>query len=134
MNTLMEVRHLSVGINRPLEVVADFVSQPANFALWAEGLGSSLCCEGSHWTAETPSGKITVEFSEKNSYGVADHYVSLPTGARVFVPMRVVPNGPGAEVVLTIFRQPSVTAEEYSADIEAVLRDLRKLKDFLERG
>jgi hypothetical protein len=37
---------------------------------------------------------------------VLDHTVVLPDGTEVYVPMRVVPNGGGSEVMLVLFRQP----------------------------
>ncbi len=56
----------------------------------------------------------------------------LESGASVFVPMRVVANGDGSEVVLTLFRQPGMTDAQLSADADTVAADLRELRRLLE--
>jgi hypothetical protein len=61
-----------------------------------------------------------------------DHYVDTGKGPEVYVPMRVIANAEGAEVLLTLFRQPQMTQEQFLADAEWVKRDLSSLKDLLE--
>jgi hypothetical protein len=46
--------------------------------------------------------------------------------------MRVIANGDGSEVVLTLIRLPDVTDEQFASDAEWVERDLRALKALLE--
>lgn len=48
--------------------------------------------------------------------------------------MRVLANGDGAEVMLTVFRQPSMTAEKFAADLQWVERDLLALKALTAQG
>jgi hypothetical protein len=60
-----------------------------------------------------------------------DHTVCLRTGAEIPVPMRVVANGDGAEVMLTLFRQPGVSVEAFEHDANWVRRDLNQLRDML---
>ena len=62
-----------------------------------------------------------------------DHVVTLGSGEEVRVPMRVVPNGDGSEVLLTVFRSPRSTDEEFAADAGQVERDLATLKHVLEQ-
>jgi hypothetical protein len=68
--------------------------------------------------------------------GVADHVVTPLTGGgpAVDVPLRVVPNGSGSEVVIMIFHQPGMSDEQYAADAALVQADLERLKDALERS
>ena len=49
-----------------------------------------------------------MRFSGNNEFGVADHWVFLPDGTTVYVPLRAVANGDGTEVTLTLYRQPSM--------------------------
>ena len=42
---------------------------------------------------------MKVRFAEKNTFGVLDNYVSPTPEIEVYVPMRVLPNGSGSEVV-----------------------------------
>jgi hypothetical protein len=46
-----------------------------------------------------------------------------PTGAgdEVHVPLRVVQNGTGSEVILTLYRQPAMDDERFAADIKLVI-------------
>jgi hypothetical protein len=46
--------------------------------------------------------------------------------------MRVVPNASGSEVLLTLFRLPEMSAEQYAKDMEWVEQDLATLKQVLE--
>jgi hypothetical protein len=46
--------------------------------------------------------------------------------------MRVIANGAGSEVTLTLFRQPDMSDAKFAEDAEWVARDLRRLKDVLE--
>jgi hypothetical protein len=129
----MDVRKLSVSIDRPMAEAYEFLSAPENFPKWASGLARSLRQVGEEWVAETPQGRATVRFSERNSHGVLDHAVTLPGGTTVYVPLRVVPRGPRCELVLTVFRRPGTTEESFAADAEWVLRDLNSAKRLLER-
>ncbi len=130
----MDVRKLAVCIDRPAAEAYEFLSAPENFPKWASGLAGSLRKAGEDWIAETPEGRVTVCFSERNSRGVLDHSVTLPRGMTVYVPLRVVPKGSGCELVLTLFRQPDMTDERFAADAEWVMRDLDAARRILETG
>lgn len=129
-----ETRALSVRINRSAAEAYEFLYRPENFAKWASGLGGSLRQEGSAWVVQTPEGIATVRFSERNSHGVLDHQVTLPRGAPVYVPLRLVAHGAGCELVLTLFRRPETSDEKFAADAEWVMRDLEAAKRILEAG
>jgi hypothetical protein len=129
-----EGRALSVRINRPATEAYEFLSLPENFPKWASGLGASFRRDGDEWTVETPEGPASVRFSERNVYGVLDHQVRLPRGGTVYVPLRVVANGTGCDLVLTLFRRPDMTDAQFAADAEWVMRDLEAAKRLLERS
>ena len=130
---LMEARYLSVSIKSAPEDVYAFASNPENVPKWATGLSGSIKKSGTGWIAETPLGKAKIRFAEKNPFGVLDHDVIPESGPAVHVPMRVVPNGAGSEVVFTLFRRPGMTDEEFSRDVEWVKKDLGILKALLEK-
>jgi hypothetical protein len=128
-----DTQRLSIAINRAAEEAYEFLSAPENFPKWASGLAGSLRRIGEDWIAETPEGRAVVRFSERNSYGVLDHAVTLPHGTTVYVPLRVVPAADGCELVLTLFRQPDMSDEKFAADAQWVMRDLDAAKRILER-
>lgn len=128
-----QVKKLSVSIERSAAEAYDFLCVPENFPKWASGLGTALRKVGEDWVAETVEGPARVCFSERNSFGVLDHSVTLPRGTSVYVPLRVVPNDRGCELVLTLFRQPDMSDEKFAADAEWVMRDLHAAKRILEQ-
>jgi hypothetical protein len=54
-----------------------------------------------------------------------DHFVDAGDGEEIHIPLRVVQNGDGAEVMLTLFRQPGMDDEKFAADAKWIGRDLR---------
>jgi hypothetical protein len=133
MRTLHEVRHVSVSIARSPADVYAFVSRPENLPRWATGLAPTIENVDGEWIADAPAGKVKVRLAERNALGVLDHDVVLESGATVHVPMRVIPNGTGSEVVLTVLREEGVPDEKFDADTRWVERDLKGLKAVLER-
>ncbi len=73
-------------------------------------------------------------FADKNKFGVLDHDVTLPSGVKVYNPMRVFPNNDGSELIFTLYRQPEMSDQMFAEDAEAVTRDLEKLKTVLENS
>jgi len=125
-------RHLSTHIDRPAQDVYDYASNPANTPEWAAGLAGSIDQVDGDWVAESPMGRVVVKFAESNEYGVLDHTVTLPSGESVYNPMRVIPDGSGAEVVFTVRQRPDMTDDDFTRDATAVQADLNTLKNLLE--
>jgi hypothetical protein len=132
--SMHDVQHISVSIARTPAEVYEFASDPRNLPRWAAGLArSEVRRDGDAWVADAPFGKVRVRFAERNALGVMDHDVTLESGMTVHNPMRVVPNGEGSEFVFTVIRRPGMSDEEFARDKDAVEKDLRTLKDLLER-
>ncbi len=125
-------QHLSTFIDRPAAEVYAYASDPANLVHWAAGLGSASRRPDGSWIVQSPMGVVTVVFAPKNEFGVLDHEVTLATGETVYNPMRVVPDGPGCEVVFTLRRTAEMTDREFVRDADAVIADLARLKRILE--
>jgi hypothetical protein len=134
MRTTHEVRHISVSINRAPDEVYAFVSNPENIPKWASGLGGSITNIKGEWIADAPMGKVKIRFAEENKFGVLDHeVVVLGSGVAVYNPMRVIANGKGSEIFFTLIRLPEMSEEKFEEDAKWVEKDLRRLKDLLER-
>src|SRR5206468_13004100 len=85
--------------------------------------------DGEIWTAQGLEGTIRIRFTDRNSFGILDHWVDLGGGRVVYVPMRIIENGEGSEVMLTLFRQTWMTPEQFAADEAWVRRDMGRLKE-----
>ena len=71
-------------------------------------------------------------FPRRNTLGVIDHWVQVAPDVEVHVPMRVLPNASGSEVLFTLFQPADMSAEKFAADIQLVENDLQMLKQVLE--
>lgn len=129
---ISETRIVHVSIARDWRAVYDFAAEPANMVRWAAGLGTNPVRHGDIWKADGPTGPVTIRFAARNGFGVLDHVVTLASGLDVAVPLRVVANGAGAEVIFTLFRLAGMSAEDFARDAEAVARDLASLKAIME--
>jgi hypothetical protein len=132
MAALLKSRTVSVAINCDPATVYEFVSNPENLPKWAKMFCRSIKKSNGGWIVETPQGPVNVRFSKRNDFGVLDHYVSSAPGVEVFVPMRVVPNGSGSEVLLTLFQPAGMSGERFAEDIRWVEQDLHHLKSIME--
>ena len=126
-------QHISVSINRPADQVYEFVSNPENLPKWAAGLRGYIKNVNGDLIAESPMGRVKVKFADKNKFGILDHDVTLPSGAKVYNPMRVFPNNNGSELIFTLYRRPDMSGQMFAEDVKAVTRDLDKLKTLLEK-
>jgi len=129
---MLPARTYSISIDRDWQVLYEAIWRPEVFPKWASGLAESdLRQEDDKWLADGPEGPVAIRFSPHNDYGVMDHFVDTGDGREVHVPLRVVRNGDGAEVMLTLFRQPGMDDEMFARDAKWMTRDLRALKAFV---
>lgn len=130
----------NVTIARQPQAVYDFVADLKNLPKWATAFCRSIKNEGDHWVLETPQGPMGMRITARNAFGILDHYVLLPQrgtysaapGIEVHVPMRVVANGEGSEVLFTLFRRTEMTDAQFAEDQRLVRQDLDTLKRVLE--
>lgn len=135
---LLPSLYISVAIARDAAAVYDFLHRPENFPLWASGLASGLrpaadgAADTQDWIASGPEGEVRVHFTARNDLGVVDHVVTLADGQRISIPLRVIANGAGCDVVLTLFRLPAMADDLFARDADWVRRDLARLRALLE--
>lgn len=132
MKDCQEVRYLTISIEREPDKVYAFASNPEHLPQWAAGLGLGIRRAGEHWEVKTQDGVVGLRFTPPNDYGVLDHTVVLSDGTEVYVPMRVMPNGKGSEVMLGLFRQPEMDDATFARDAGLMQKDLQSLKALLE--
>jgi hypothetical protein len=125
-------RTLSISIDCDRAKVYEFVSNPENLPRWAKSFCKSVSKSNDDWIMETARGAMEVGFAKSNDFGVLDHYVNPTPEIEVYVPMRVLPNGSGSEVIFTLFQLPDMSNQQFAEDVGMVERDLKTLKDVLE--
>ncbi len=125
----MPTRHIAVTIDRPFEEVNAFLADPANWPLWAKGLGKLDPRSGGTWKAIQSDGSVvTIIFSPPNAFGVFDHRVILADGRSIEVPLRLLRNNRGCEIVLTLYRQPEMDDAMFERDAAMVREDLDSIQ------
>ena len=133
---MLNARTVSTSIDAAPDVVYAFVADAFNMARWAPGFCQTIAADpavANGWRITTADGvQAQARFVAANAHGIVDHWVTLPEAGEVYVPMRVVANEAGSEVLLTIFRQPSMSDAQWDADCQAVTADLERLKALLE--
>ncbi|NNM71157.1 polyketide cyclase [Enterovirga sp. DB1703] len=109
--------------------------RPEAFPEWASGLSEAgLEQDGEVWRARGPEGPVTIRFTGHNPFGIMDHWVELGGGREVYVPLRVIRNGEGCLVTLTLFRWPEMSEDSFAADAAWIERDLQTLKKLAEES
>ena len=129
----VESRTITVRIDRPFDRAYEFLVDPANWNQWAFGLGKNIRRSNDGWIADSDGGVAQVRFTPRNSFGVVDHTVIRPSGQRVYLPMRLIVNGEGCELLFTLYREPNMSDAQFASDAEFVQRDLDGLKRLLEK-
>lgn len=136
---MLPARSFSISIAMEWQALYERIWRPEFFPVWAAGLSEvdlqpdgDGAGEAEGWLARGPEGSVRIRFTPHNAFGIMDHWVETGGDALVYVPLRVVANGDGAEVVLTLYRQPDMSDERFAADIKLVNRDLKTLKHVIE--
>ena len=131
---MLPARTYSVSIKREWKALYEQIWRPEFFSKWAAGLSETrLRQDGDQWVAEGEDPPIRIRFSPHNDHGVMDHWVDIGNDMIVHVPLRIVENGEDAEAILTLYRQPDMDDDRFSADAKLIMRDLKALKQLAEK-
>jgi hypothetical protein len=129
----MRQSHLiQFSIARPVAEVYAFLADPLNYPRWAAVDGGITQVRQDEWLTRTPFGDRIIRFSTPNPYGVLDHAVYAQGEEPVMMPMRVVANGEGTEVMFLFYRRDDMNDEQFKSTIEWVTTDLLTLQSLLE--
>jgi hypothetical protein len=131
---MMKSKTINTSIQSSPKTVYDFVSDLRNLPKWAPSTFPSIKEVNGEWLVDTTGGQNKVMPTERNNFGILDHNVQLASGEEVYIPIRVVKNGDGSEIMLTIFQTPEMTAEVFAGDLNVVEKDLGHLKAIIEES
>jgi len=123
---------LSLAIHRNWVDLYETIWKPEFFPKWASVLSQGpLEPDGNSWKGRGPQGPVKVRFTEHNPFCIMDHYIDSGYSKEIFVPMRIVANEEGSQVLITVFRQPLVSDEKFAQELEWGKRDLQALHTLL---
>lgn len=126
----------SVTIDRPAADVHAFLADGANWPRWAvvNVLAAEPAPEPGWWRIATPDGAGEIRIHADAGTGVVDHEFRDPNdpGWVATVPARVVPNGRGAEFMLTVLQPAELDDETFDRMLESIATELATLKTVLE--
>ncbi|KQO05011.1 polyketide cyclase [Agreia sp. Leaf244] len=130
----MESRHVSRVISASPQTVYEVAANVDNLPIWASGLAhSEVTREGDTLWVDSPMGRVSVRFVAPNEFGILDHDVTLPSGATVTNPLRVIAHPNGAEIIFTV-RQLDLSDDEFDSDATTVGEDLDRLRELVEEA
>lgn len=123
----------SVTIDRPASEVHSYLSDARNWPQWS--IVNVLAIEaGAHphwWQMTTPRGSGELRIRGDAATGLLDHDFRDPQASWT-VPARVVPNGRGAEFLITFFQPPALDDDEFDRQAALFDTELAALKDILQ--
>ena len=132
MSTL-ETATVSVTIDAPPETVSADIADPSSHPEWATEFFSGTAEDKGDgtWQMNVPrmGGPVLMRIEGDTTQGVIDMYLA-PLGAPFGspLPVRVVPNGDGSDVLFTLTRLPNQTDQEWTGGLESMERELENLK------
>jgi hypothetical protein len=133
VGSMMAAEVVSFPIARPLEKVYDFLLEPENFSRWAFVGDTAMRDLGNgEWSVETSVGPRILHFATRNDYFVLTHSSRPPGELAHTIPMRLLRNGDGAQLVYVFLQYEGLADAEWRSMIEWVTTDLGALKSYLE--
>lgn len=83
------------------------------------------------WSFTTPRGQAKMKFHENDLFRILDHEF-VDDEATWDVPMRVVPNDDGSEVIITLFKPASFSDELFSERMKEMEKMMESMKQIIE--
>jgi uncharacterized protein YndB with AHSA1/START domain len=123
----------SVTLEAAAERVFSFLADPANLPRWAIHFARTVRpnSDGS-WTVRGAEGEVAVRLETNRALGVVDWILSPAPGVEALAASRVLPNGPGSELVFTQFQAPGMSDAAFERlvhDLSEELAELRRVID-----
>lgn len=125
----------SVTIDRPAGDVHRFLADASNWPRWAvvNVLAAEPSDDPGWWTISTPDGPALLRIRSDAATGIVDHdFRDESTPGYATVPARVVPNGRGADFLMTVTQPPEVDDSFFAELLRSVETELATLKQVME--
>lgn len=125
---------ISLSIDCSYEATYRFLADPRSYGEWAavEKLTYRPLGDGDWEGVANIGGMRHFRFTRVNEFGVLDHAMFVPGEEPLWMPMRVMPNEEGTDLVFTFYQRPGMSDEEFASTIEWITTDFLALKALLE--
>jgi hypothetical protein len=124
---------ISVSINCPVTRVYEFLADPLNLPTWLADIGPDIQhVVDNDWVVEAPAGRFTFRFGPRNKFGVLDFTVFREGDPLVPMPVRVVANGAGTDLIMIVYERPGTSQAIHASEVQWIRSDLSTLKSLLE--
>lgn len=132
MNTIARSAIKSADIQASPEKVYAFLADPMNWPQYAVvNLRSVSPGQNGWFKAVTKFGEGELRINGVKEHGLFDHVWKDPQ-ATWQVYSRVVPNGDGSTVMMTLFKPPAMSDQQFDHSMEEMDIEMAKLKEILE--
>jgi hypothetical protein len=123
----------SADIEAAPEKVHSFLANPLNWPQYAiVNLRSVTPGQDGWFRAITKFGEGQIKVNPVREFGILDHTWKDPQASwQVFA--RVVPNGEGSTVMMTLFQPPVMSDSQFDQAMNEMDVEMQKLKEILER-
>lgn len=130
---LYRAETVTISIDCPVQTVYEFLADPRNLPTWLADIGDTILqVRDQEWAVESLAGPYTFRFCPRNRFGVLDFAVIRADRLVLEMPVRVVANEGGTELMLTIHRMPEKAEVVHASEVEWIRVDLATLKTLLE--
>jgi hypothetical protein len=135
--TTNETSTVTVTIDAPYEQVARELADAAHHPDWANEFfaGPARPAERDEYIAPVPmmGGDVHFRIDADTERGIFDHYLA-PVGQDYGdpLPVRLIRNGDGADVLWTLSRPPGLPDEQWRIGLASMQRELHNLKARVE--
>ncbi len=129
-----ETRTLTVTIDAPLQAVAEDLANPATHPAWATDFFASQATPlaGGEVRVDVPmmGGAARMMISADVDRGLIDIYIAPAEGPYgPPLPVRIIPNGDGVDVLWTLARLPGLPQRAWEAALASMEGELGRLRD-----
>ncbi|MGH2741704.1 MAG: hypothetical protein ACRDN8_04295 [Thermoleophilaceae bacterium] len=134
---VLETHAAKISIDAPFREVARLVADPARAHEWGTEFysGPLRRADGDEWIAPVPmmGGEIRYRHEADVERGIMDVYLAPPgSDFGPPLPMRVVPNGDGADVIVVLARMPGTSTEQWEQGLRGLDLELETLRSLAE--
>jgi hypothetical protein len=122
----------SIDIRAPFEKAYSFVADPLNWPRFSiVNLRSVTPGDDGWFTTITRFGEGRLKLHAAKDFGIFDH-TWKDAQACWTIPARVVPNGDGVTVMLTLFQPPNLSDDQFNEAMKGMDLELNTLRKILE--